>query len=270
MTMPKLQLERRLMTNPRKLILMSALAATAVAMAGHAAWAMAPAAAEQLVDGPATGQESMFTLVLKGGPTMVPLFLCSILAVTFFLERLISLRSAKIVPANFTGELRGLLQDTKNAVHLESAIQYCENNRSSMAAVVRRALLKMKLKLPSTEVEKAVEEEAGREASRLRKSLNGLKFIASIATLLGLLGTVYGLIECFMTIAQSNEPFGRAQRLASGIYQAMVTTASGLTIAIPTLVFFFLLTRRLDSHIDNFELACDSFIDEFVKAKKKD
>ena len=100
----------------------------------------------------------------------------------------------------------------------------------------------------------------------MRNSLNSLKIIASISPLLGLLGTVYGMITAFQSVANMSAGIGKAESLANGIYEAMVTTAAGLTIAIPVLLAFSYLNYKLNKQVNDIEVICDQFIDDYIES----
>ena len=193
-------------------------------------------------------RESMFSLLRKGGPVMVPLGIGSILALAIAIERLLSLRQSKIVPPGFILGLREqmTLDLDKGG---ERGIHYCERHNGPVGHIFKAGILK----LPKGEdaVEKAVEDAGGREVDKMKRSLRGLTVIASVSPLLGLLGTVYGMISAFQTATSVG--MGKADVLAKGIYEALVTTATGLTIAIPTLIIYQYLNTRVDSLVDEID-----------------
>jgi len=192
--------------------------------------------------------ESMFSLLRKGGPVMVPLGIGSIIALALAVERLMSLRQSKIVPPGFILGLREQMTlDPGKGV--ERGTQYCERHDGPVGHIFKAGILK----LPRGEeaVEKAVEDAGGREVDKMKRSLRGLAVIASVSPLLGLLGTVYGMISAFQTATSVG--MGKADVLAKGIYEALVTTATGLTIAIPTLIVYQYLNSRVDALVDEID-----------------
>ncbi len=226
--------------------------------------------------------ESVLSLLIKGGPIMIPLALCSIIGLTITLERFINLRRGKIISKNFFAPLKEILEDPNNH-SLEKGVEYCNKRKTPIARIIRAGLIKWKLEnefterpnsvgetaTRETEIEKTIAETASREVGRMKISLRSLKVIAAISPLLGLLGTVYGMIRAFQTVAASTVTIGRASKLASGIYEAMVTTATGLTIAIPVLIIFYYFNTRVDNYADDIEVVCDNFLDEFVKSQRR-
>ncbi|MGF1484063.1 MAG: MotA/TolQ/ExbB proton channel family protein [Opitutales bacterium] len=203
--------------------------------------------------------DSVFSLLLKGGPVMIPLAICSVIAVTLSFERFISLSRPRILPPNLRDSVHTtVVKDGKR--HWRHGIELCEELAAPLARVFRTGLLK---RGESREyIDKAMSDTAALEVGKLRRSLRGLKIIATISPLLGLLGTVAGMIRSFQTVAASTGSLGRAEMLAQGIYEAMVTTAAGLAVAIPTLVAYNLLFNRVDKFADVIEEEGNLFADE--------
>ncbi len=225
------------------------LAGTAVALGQEAA---APVAAQETTD-------SILSLLLRGGPVMIPLAICSILAVTLSFERMISLSRPRVLPPNLRESVFTTVVK-EGQRHWRHGIELCEELSAPLAKVFRTGLLK---RGESREyVDKAMSDCAALEVGKLRRSLRGLKIIATVSPLLGLLGTVAGMIRSFQTVAASTGSLGRAEMLAQGIYEAMVTTATGLTVAIPALVAYHFLYNRVDKFADAIEEEGDAFADE--------
>jgi len=192
--------------------------------------------------------ESMLSLLRKGGPVMVPLGIASVVAVALAIERLLSLRHHKIIPAGFLLGLReAMTLDPTNAD--ERAVRYCEQHDGPVGRIFQAGI--HKLHRDEEAIEKAVEDAGGREVDKMKRSLRGLTIIATVSPLLGLLGTVYGMISAFQTATAVG--MGKADVLAKGIYEALVTTATGLTIAIPTLLIYQYLNARVDSLVDEID-----------------
>ena len=106
---------------------------------------------------------------------------------------------------------------------------------------------------------KAIEDAAIREADKMKRSLRGLSIIAAVCPLLGLLGTVYGMIDAFQRTS-SSDGAAKTSELASGIYEALVTTATGLTIAIPAMLLYQFLNSRVDGLVDHIDEVDTEFI----------
>jgi biopolymer transport protein ExbB len=227
--------------------------------------------AEEVVDETAiqgAGNESVFDMILLGGWVMVPLGICSLVALTLFIERMIVLRKHNIVPDSFFKGLKEKIGGGKP--NLDRAFEYCVQTELPIGKILKVGVEKWRKKRTPADVEKSIEDAAMREVSKMERSLRGFKIVAGISPLLGLLGTVYGMIRAFQTVALSSEAMGKAAKLAHGIYEAMVTTAAGLTIAIPTLLVYYFLARRVDAFTDDIESVCSDFMDEYQDATEKD
>lgn len=180
-------------------------------------------------------------VIERGGPLMWPILLCSLVTFTFGLERFISLRRRRVIPPKFTrqflDELVGLQLDRNLAMRL------CAGNGSPMAAIFQAAVRHWGR--PSVEIEQAIAEAGQREISLLRRNLRVLQGSANIATLLGLLGTIVGMIQAFNDVAMLRG-LGRAEVLANGIAQALLTTAAGLSVAIPSIFLYTYFAGRVE------------------------
>ena len=210
-------------------------------------------------------KESLFSLLVKGGPIMIPLLICSVLALTFFIERLISLRKNNVCPCSFYPELLKTIDDF-SLQSLKESESLCKHMKTPVAKIIRAGIRKCISVRAVNVVEETLEDIASREVRKMKNSLNSLKIIASISPLLGLLGTVYGMITAFQSVANMSAGIGKAESLANGIYEAMVTTAAGLTIAIPVLLAFNYLNYRLNRQVNDIEVICDQFIDDYVES----
>ena len=212
-------------------------------------------------------QETALDLILKGGYVMIPLGLCSLIALTFLLERSIMMRKKHVIPTKFMEDLRKDLDPQKP--DLDKAYEFCVNSKSSIGNIIKVGLSKWRKGRSAEIVEKNIEDTASVEVSHLSRSIRVFKIIAGISPLLGLLGTVYGMINAFRTVAHSTDALGKAAKLANGIYEAMVTTAAGLSIAIPVLVIYYFFNRKVDDFADDLESGCNEFMDIYQEANQK-
>lgn len=172
-----------------------------------------------------------FDLLIRGGIFMIPIGLMSLLVVTFVFDRWIGLRRGKLVPSKSLKSLRTALQlETLDPVALYSQ---CLGN-SSFDQIVQSALLRTGRSYG--EIQAAVGETVQREVDRAYANVRWLNLGAGIAPLLGLLGTVWGLIRAFHDTTKLTAGQNRADFLAVGIYEALVTTLAGLMVAIPAAV----------------------------------
>jgi len=177
---------------------------------------------------------------------MIPIGLCSFLLVVFVFERFISLRRARIIPGPFTR--RFLTQLNEGELNQDTATALCERDNSPMAQVFLAGV--QKWGRPSVEVEQAVLDEGERTSNRLRKYLRLINGVATLCPLFGLLGTVLGMIHAFDSIATVTSAVVDPKVLiATGISQALLTTAAGLSVAIPALIAYLFFSSRVDKHI---------------------
>jgi biopolymer transport protein ExbB len=187
----------------------------------------------------------MIEWIIKGGPVMAPLLLCSVISLTIIVERGLSLRRNRILRYDILQRIEELLRDRK----IPEASTLCKRYPSSMTRILLAAILNHD---KSRQEIKEIIEDAGRqEVPVLERYLTILGTIASIAVLLGLLGTVTGMIRTFNAIAALG--YGHPEALAGGISEALVATATGLTIAIPTLVLYNFFTSKVDSLVVEME-----------------
>lgn len=178
----------------------------------------------------------MIEFIVKGGVFMYPIIFCSIVALAIFLERLWFLRRKNIIPEGFVQQVEELLRKRK----FRDAAFLCQSDVSSIAKIFLAGLKNARKGMWL--VKEAIEERGSREATILEKNVNILATIANLATLLGLLGTVSGMIKAFNVI--SMQGMGNPGPLAGGIAEALLTTAAGLCVAIPTLVCHRFLRDR--------------------------
>ena len=185
-------------------------------------------------------------LVRNGGPLMIPIGICSFILTVFVFERLISLRKGRIIPGPFTKRFLEQLRDGE--LNREAATTICERNNSAMANVFKAGV--QKWGRPAVEVEQAVLDEGERTSNRLRKYLRLINGISTVCPLLGLLGTVLGMIQAFDSIASVGPSISDPKALiAMGISQALLTTAAGMTVAIPAMIAYLFFTSRVDKHV---------------------
>jgi len=181
----------------------------------------------------------MFELVKSGGLLMVPILICSIIALAIIVERFWALQRKRIAPKHLVAQIYHMRK--KNQLDM-NAIQNLKEN-SPLGRVLAAGLLTMH---HSREVMKEAIEENGRHVvHEMEKHLNMLGTVASITPLLGLLGTVVGMIKVFTAI--TSQGVGNPAVLAGGISEALITTAAGLTVAIPALI----ASRYFRRHIDD-------------------
>ena len=181
----------------------------------------------------------MFEIIVAGGWLMVPIILCSIAALAIIGERFWSLRQDKVTPKNLVAQVWHWRKNSQLTPERVLALR----NSSPLGRVLAAGLLNM---AHSREVMKESLEETGRQVVlELERYLNTLGTIASISPLLGLLGTVLGMIKVFTAI--TTQGVGNPGVLAGGISEALITTAAGLTVAIPSLMFYRYFRGKVDA-----------------------
>jgi biopolymer transport protein ExbB len=194
-----------------------------------------------------------WNLIQEGGPTMVPLLLCSVLALTLILERAWMLRRSRVI----TPQLVELARGYRPGDDRDEALTICDRHDGAFAAVLRAVLDD-----PSRERELTLErvQSAGRRAVRqLDRGLVALEIIAAISPLLGLFGTVLGMFNTFQVIAEQG--LGDPGALSGGISEALVTTIFGLGVAIPAVVAQTGFSQRVEDLVLEIEEHAGRLID---------
>jgi biopolymer transport protein ExbB len=203
---------------------------------------------------------SIFDLVVKGGIVMIPLGLCSLVMLAIIVERALQLRRSQLIPEAFLPGLRAALGDGR-ADRREPSLAYCRQHDGPIGRIFAVAI--KRLGEPEESLERHIQEAGEREVPLLRRRLRVLAIIGSVATLLGLLGTILGMIRAFQTVAASAEALGKTELLARGIYEAMVTTAAGLIVAIPAVISYHWLSARVEMIVSELDRITVEFIEEF-------
>jgi biopolymer transport protein ExbB len=189
---------------------------------------------------------------------MWPLLLFSLVAATFIVERAIALRRAKINVNEFLSKVRKALLVNRD---VRAAIKVCEEYKGPVASVVKSALLKYGH--PREEIEKNIESAAIFESGRLERGLMVLSSTANVAPMLGFLGTVTGMIRSFATLAQQG--LTNPGAVAAGISEALITTATGLFIAIPAQLGYNYYMSRINRFMRDIETASNMLMETFVE-----
>jgi biopolymer transport protein ExbB len=185
--------------------------------------------------------KNLLQVLHEGGPLLIPIGVCSFILLVFVFERAVSLRHGRVIPRPFVRRFLEQLREEK--LTPEEALVRCEESRSPVAEVFEAAVRKWGRS--SVEVEQAIIDAGERVSNGLRRYLRLLNGISTICPLLGLLGTVVGMIQAFNSIATA-DAMGRPELLAAGISQALLTTAAGLTVAIPALIAYLFFVSRVD------------------------
>ncbi len=196
---------------------------------------------------------SLWALILRGGPLMIPIILCSFLAVYFFFERLIAIEKASRSDSNFMNNIRDFIYDGK----LDAAKSLCKTTNSPVSRMVEKGL--SRLGRPIAEIERTLESVGKFEVSKLERNLKIIGIIAGIAPMLGFIGTIMGVIIIFHDISLSeNISVGI---VANGLYVKMISSASGLIVGVLSYTGFNYLNILLDKVIFKMENNALDFLD---------
>jgi biopolymer transport protein ExbB len=209
----------------------------------------------------------LLSIIQAAGWPIWPLIACSILALALVIERFISLKSAKVVPPRLLDEAVSVSRQT---VPSPDVVTQLEQN-SALGEVLASGFRALNSDPRCSEVDlRAAMESTGRAvAHRLERYLNALATIASAAPLLGLLGTVVGMIEIFGSQAPSGGATGgNPAQLAHGISVALYNTAFGLIVAIPALIFWRYFRSRVDGYLLTLELSAERFARHLIALRK--
>jgi len=190
----------------------------------------------------------MWSLIVKGGWVMWPILACGAVAVALFVERAFHLHRAQIKTEDF---LSGIFTNATRG-NLAEAVSICDQTPGPVACIVRDALLHADE--PAELLEQALRKVGLGEIPRLEKNLGGLMTIAQIAPMLGLLGTVVGLIRVY-AMMEGQAPLAEIGDLSGGIWQALITTAAGICVAVPAYAAHRFLLGRVDAITLDMEFA---------------
>ena len=210
-----------------------------------------PVALEQSNGPPAeeTPPSSVLDLILKSGPMgiafMVALALFSLAAMAVAIERLANLTRRRMLPPEFVGQLREMV--SRREGQPGPFKELCQRFTAPIAAIFNAGLLRAGR--PLLEMEKSMEDAAARETAALRSRVRPLNVIGGVAPLVGLLGTVVGMILAFQTASTQGTGGEKAEMLAEGIYLALLTTAAGLFIAIPAMLLAAYFNSRAEKYL---------------------
>ena len=208
----------------------------------------------------------MWGLVLKGGPLMFLIMMCSVIAFAVVLERMWHLWRARINTEEFMENISETLRRNK----IMDAIDKCNAMPGPIAHILKAGILKHDR--PRVEIKEAIEDAGLHEVPRLEKNLNALATIAHIAPLLGLLGTVTGMVRAFQVIEQKAVALMPVNPgdLAGGIWEALITTVAGLSVAIPTYVAYNFLVSKVDGFVLEMEKSATDLVNLLGMKREED
>jgi biopolymer transport protein ExbB len=204
---------------------------------------------------------SLLDLTIKGGIAMIPIFVLSVIAVYIFWERLLIIRKASQTPA-------GLMERVKSLVlngDIISARLLCGQTDTPIARMLEKGI--SRIGSPLKNIEASIENVGRIEIYNLEKNLSLLATVSGAAPMVGFLGTVTGMIQAFIAIAQE-EGSVSPKLLSSGIYQAMITTAAGLIVGIIAYLAYNYLVAQVQKIIHRMEYTSVEFIDLLQEPEK--
>ena len=199
---------------------------------------------------------SVWKIFLSGGPVMWPILLCSIFSLAVAIEKFWHLHTITIDIQEFLSKILEKMKrhDTKEALSI------CDGTKGPIANILKAGILKYDR--PRAQIIEAIEDASQYEIPKIQKNLTALATIAHVSPLLGLLGTVTGMVRCFQTIQAKATTFHPVSPgdLAGGIWEALLTTVAGLIVAIPTFVAYNYLVSRINHYILEMEKASTELV----------
>ena len=196
--------------------------------------------------------QSFWEVMQKSSGVMWPILICALISVFIVIERLFHYHRCQINTKDF---IQGIFNNLKRSNVVET-ISICDDTPGPIAHMTRAAILRAGQ--DARDIEQAIEEVSLSEIPRLEKNLNIMATVAHITPLLGLLGTVVGLIKAFNAIG--DESFVNLKNISPFISEAMITTAAGLAVAIPTYAFYNLLVTKVENIVNEMEMAATEII----------
>lgn len=201
-----------------------------------------------------------FEIFSKGGILMWPILGCSVVALAIAIERFIALRRASIDTREFMDTMRQVLRQNR----VQEAIEICDETDAPISRIMKAGILKYNRS--KEDIREALEDAAHLEIPRLERYLSALATCANISPLLGLLGTVAGMIKAFAQIQNKRGQVSPAD-LAEGISNALVTTAAGLSVAIPALVIYNYFVTRVENMTLEMEISSSELVELLTRHK---
>ena len=202
----------------------------------------------------------MWETIAQGGVLMAPIAACSVLAVWVIVDRAFHLRRSKVMEP----EIVAVIDSLEEPGDIPLARSICDKHPGPFAAIVRVALDHRER--PREELRELIEDQGRQEVAGLERGLGLLETVAAIAPLLGLLGTVFGMIQVFEVV--SLQGVGQAQSLSGGIAQALITTAAGLSIGIPALVAYNYFSGKAERLVLDMEAHTNRLVQKILRFQR--
>lgn len=203
---------------------------------------------------------SFLELVMKGGPVMIPIGFLLLLAVYFFIERLLAVSRSPQGDANFLHNIKDML----SSGNIDAAKTLCMHSKGVQAAMVGKGI--QRLGKPIKEIEESMQGVAQMELYRLEKNTMVLSVVGKVAPMLGFIGTIYGVITIFYRIAQAGTV--EINVVSEGLYQKMVSSAAGLFIGILAFIFYYVVQMMIDKRVNLMERTSVEFLDILQEPNK--
>lgn len=196
---------------------------------------------------------SLFNLLLMGGYVMIPIAILTLIAIYYFFERLITISRSGKTERNFMNNIRDFIKSG----NIDAAKAFCRSSHSPQARVIEKGI--SRLGKPIKEIEEAMQDVGKQELYKLEKNLGILSIVGRIAPMLGFIGTIIGVINIFYRISLSNTV--EINVISEGLYQKMITSASGLAIGVFAFICYHVLAMMVDKIVNRMESASMEFVD---------
>ena len=205
------------------------------------------------IEGPTEETLSFFSLAFKGGIVMIPLLILSVIAIYIFIERYLAISKASKEEYNFMNNIRDFIHDGR----IDSAKSLCRNNNTPLSRMISKGITR--IGRPLNDINAAIENVGKLEVSKLEKNIAFLSTVAGAAPMLGFLGTVMGMVRAFYNMAMAGNNVD-ISLLAGGIYEAMITTITGLIVGIIGYICYNILVSRIEKVVFMLEARATEFM----------
>ncbi len=204
---------------------------------------------------------SLLDLILKGGLIMIPIGILSVLTIFYFFERFLVISKASKIDANFMNNIKDYIHNG----NIDAAKALCRNTAAPAAKMVEKGV--SRIGKPIKEIEESMESVGALEISKLEKNISILSLIGRIAPIFGFVGTIAGVIKIFYDISLTdNISIGV---ISTGLYQKMITSASGLVVGLLAFIAYFIVNAMLDKTIRKMQETSLQFIDLLQEPSKR-
>ena len=203
---------------------------------------------------------SLFELLMKGGPMMIPIGILLLMAIYIFFERFLAITRTPKADSNFINNIKDML----SSGNIDAAKTLCKHTKGPQALMVDKGL--HRLGKPIKEIEEAMQGIAQQELYRMEKNVSILSIAGRVAPMIGFIGTIIGVIYIFYEISLSKTV--EIDVISKGLYQKMVSSGSGLTVGIVAFVFYYILQIMVDKRVNTMEKTSIEFLDILQEPNK--